>query len=96
VGGVHQEEFVFQQPGTVPVQYRNADSAGLDEAALTLQPWDGAAWTDAATTCTPSSTYHRQPEQNRLTVAICHLSQYALVETGGESMQAIYLLTVRR
>jgi hypothetical protein len=96
VGGVPQEEFVFQQPVTVTVQYSDAGIAGLDKAALTLQTWDGAAWTDAATTCTPSSIYDRQPEQNRLTVAICHLSQYALMETSGESMQSIYLPAVMR
>jgi CSLREA domain-containing protein len=95
VGGVQQEGFVFQQPVMLSLTYRDEDVAGLDEDALTLQTWDGAAWVDAATTCTPPAAYSRQPEQNRLGMHICHLSEYALV-VGAAPIRRIYLPLVLR
>jgi CSLREA domain-containing protein len=97
VGGVPQPGWVFQQPVLLTVNYNDEAVAGLDEDALTLQTWDGAAWMDAATTCTPPSAYDRQPAANQISVGICHLSEYALVEGGAaETEQAIYLPLVTR
>jgi len=97
VGGAQQDGFVFQQPVTLTVNYLDGNVAGLDEDALTLQTWGGTAWMDAATTCSPPSAYDRQPAANQISVAICHLSQYALVEGGGATAdQGIYLPLVTR
>lgn len=70
--------FTFAQPVTVSVGYSDADLNGLDEQSLRLTTWNGSAWVDAATTCSPASTYLRDTVNNRLSVAICHLSDYAL------------------
>lgn len=96
VGGVQQEGYVFPQPVLLSLTYADADVAGLDENALTLQIWDGGAWVDAATTCTPPAAYSRQPEQNRLGVHICHLSEYALMEAPAPPVRWIYLPLVLR
>jgi len=68
-------------------------SAGLDEKTLVLDYWDGSRWVDAATTCTPTSTYERHPAQNRLAVAICHLTDFGLM---GGVRYTIYLPLVVR
>jgi len=96
VGGVQQEGYAFQQPVLLSLTYADADVAGLDENALVLQTWDGGAWVDAATTCTPPAAYSRQPEQNRLGVPICHLSEYALMETAAPPARLIYLPLIMR
>lgn len=97
VGGVYQPGWVFQQPVTLTVNYQDGAIVGLDEEALVLQTWSGAAWVDAASTCTPSSVYNRQPDLNLLGITICHLSAYALVEGGAtETEQVIYLPLVTR
>jgi hypothetical protein len=93
VGGAQQADFVFQQPVRVTLHYHDADIEGLDEAELTLTYWDGTAWADAATTCTPASTYDRQPAANQLGIDICHLSQYALA---APETPSLYLPAVMR
>lgn len=80
VNSLGQPVTQFQQPITIIVDYTDTELAtlGLDESALSIALWNGSAWVDAATTCTPASTYVRDPVQNRLSVAICHLSEFAL------------------
>lgn len=95
-GGVQQEAYAFQQPVMLSLTYTDEDVAGLDENALVLQTWDGGAWVDAATTCTPPAAYSRQPEQNRLGLSICHLSEYALMEAAAPPPRLIYLPLVVR
>lgn len=72
------EGLAFDPPVKVSVTYTDNQIAGLDEASLALYVWEDPAWVDAATTCTPPSVYLREPELNRLSVDICHLSEYAL------------------
>jgi hypothetical protein len=74
----------------------DADLAGLDENTLTLQYWNGAVWADAATTCSPSSTYDRQPATNQLGVDICHLTPYALMGPQHAPRPTLYLPVVVR
>ena len=83
------ENLNFLQPVTVILDYTDADVAGLNENTLTLQRWDAAtsAWVDAA-----CGAYDRQPAQNRLSVPVCHLSQFGLFAP----MEYLYLPTVRR
>ena len=96
VGGVQQQHFAFQQPVRVTVHYSDADPAGLDENTLTLQYWNGTAWADAATTCTPTSTYDRQPATNQLGVDICHLTPYALMGPLHAPQPTLYLPVIVR
>jgi hypothetical protein len=70
--------FAFAQPIGVTVQYSDADIAGLNEQTLTLAYWNGTGWVDAGTTCAPPSIYTHEPEMNRFTVAICHLSEFGV------------------
>ena len=88
LGGSVQQGFAFSKPVTITIHYSEADVVGLGEDALTLDFWDGGGWVDAATTCTPVSTYDRHPTGNWLAVPICHLSEFALF---GEGKHYIYL-----
>jgi D-xylose transport system substrate-binding protein len=65
--------FVFSQPVTVTLYYLDANVVGLNEPALTLDYWTGSAWVDAA-----CGLYDRHPDENWLSVPICHLSEFAL------------------
>ncbi len=91
--GTVQLGFVFSKPITVVIHYSDADIAGMDENTLTLNYWDGSQWTDAAATCTPASIYERHPDENWLSVPICHLSEFVLL---GEKVNHIYLPLVWR
>jgi len=77
-GGERLSGFAFQKGVTVTMTYTDADVAGLEEDSLVLDYRDGDTWQDAAGTCTPPSTYRREPDRNRLSVAVCHLSDFAL------------------
>ncbi len=70
--------YTFGSPVTVTLRYSDADVLPMDEASLTLYYLSGSAWADAATTCSPASTYDRHPAENWLSVPICHLSRFAL------------------
>ncbi len=58
-----------------------------------LYYWDGAAWVDAATTCTPHSTYTRNLAANQISLPVCHLTQFALF---GRPTPGLYLPLVTR
>ncbi|MBL7063649.1 MAG: hypothetical protein ISS49_05490 [Anaerolineae bacterium] len=88
LGGSAQQGFAFSKPVTITIHYSEADVVWLGEDALTLDFWDGGGWVDAATTCTPVSTYDRRPDGNWLAVPICHLSEFALF---GEGKHYVYL-----
>jgi arabinogalactan oligomer/maltooligosaccharide transport system substrate-binding protein len=91
--GTVLSSFNFQQPITVTLSYNDADVAGINESSLTLNYWDGGSWVDAATSCTPSSTYDRHPAENWLAISICHLSRFALF---GPTEYRLYLPLVNR
>ena len=76
--GVFVPGLTFPTPVEVSITYSDADVAGMDEISLTLFYWNGSQWIDAATTCSPSSTYTRDLPNNVLSVPICHLSKYGL------------------
>jgi len=72
--------FAFETPITVTIHYSEQDVQMVsDESQLALMRWTGSGWEDAANTCTPPSPYARDPEGNLLSIAICHLSKYALL-----------------
>lgn len=79
----------FLQPMTVILDYTDADVLGMDENRLALLRWEPATstWVDAA-----CGAYNRQPAQNRLSVPLCHLSQYGMFG----AMDYLYLPMVRR
>jgi hypothetical protein len=68
----------LNKPVTITIQYRDSDIAGLVEDNLRLYYWTGSYWQDAATTCTPVSTYITDTVANMLQVPICHLSRYGM------------------
>ena len=76
--GVLQENFTFDNAFDLTISYSDDDVAGLNENDLRIYYQDGAAWIDAATTCTPDSTYNRDTVNNTITVAICHLTHFSL------------------
>ncbi|HEY75229.1 MAG TPA: hypothetical protein G4O00_03490 [Thermoflexia bacterium] len=92
--------FVFSQPLTITVNYTDSDVAGLDENTLRLYFWDGSQWVDGATTCVPTSTYHLYTQENRLELAICHLSRWGMMGfragDAGEKKVYLYLPIVLR
>ena len=88
--GLKLEDFTFQKPVTITLEYTDTDVAGLDENTLSLNYWDEdtSTWIDAATTCSPISKYGRHPGENWLAVPICHLSTFGLF---GSELNLIYL-----
>lgn len=86
--GKIQADFRFQRPVRVEVGYRDTDITDVDEAHVKLYIRENDQWKDAATTCTPTSQYERNLQENELTIEICHLSQYALF---GPDLSKIYL-----
>jgi hypothetical protein len=98
VGGVVQPGFVFSNPVTITLNYRDEDLEGpppLFEPDLRLYYWSDSAseWTDAINTCTPPMTYTRDLDANWLKVPICHLSTWALASI---EEQRLYLPLIMR
>lgn len=77
-GGVLMPGFAFNQPMQVAIEYTENGVTGIDENTLQLMYWNGSAWVDAATTCSPASTYTRDTGNNLISVAVCHLTEFAL------------------
>jgi hypothetical protein len=71
--GLLASGFVFSQAVTVTIYYANTDLVGFNESTLILDYWNGSTWADAA-----CGSYDRHPDENWLSVPICHLSQFAL------------------
>ena len=95
--GMRLDSFTFQKPITITIKYSDADINGLDEAGLTLMYLDGTIWVDAATTCTPPSSYVRDLANNGLATAVCHLSDFALFGPAIEPIEyRVYLPIVLR
>ncbi len=79
-GGAPLPDFAFETPVTVTIHYSDLDVRVVsDESRLALMRWTESGWEDAAQTCTPPSDYVRDLENNVLSVAICHLSEFALL-----------------
>lgn len=76
LGNTELEGYEFLKPLTVTIHYSEADIFGIDETGLGLYYWDGTTWQDAATTCSPPSTYVHDMVLNVLQVPICHLTEW--------------------
>jgi hypothetical protein len=72
-------DFGFNTPVTITIRYTDRDVSVIsDEAALQLAWWDGAQWIDAASTCSPISSYMRDTTTGILSVPVCAMGRYAL------------------
>jgi hypothetical protein len=71
--------FSFAAPVTITIHYSDDDIAGLDESTLRIVYWTGTAWAETADTCVPPSGYVRDLANNVLSVAACHLTEFAMV-----------------
>ena len=80
VAGSIQAEYTFQQPISITLTYTDADIATMDESTLLIHYYDtdSGTWINAATSCSPVSSYVRDMVNNRLTVAICHLTEFGM------------------
>lgn len=69
----------LRQPATVTLHYSASDVRVVsDESQLALWRRTGGNWSDATTTCTPPSGYHRDGQAGVLEVAICQLGHFGL------------------
>ena len=69
------DNFTFQQPVTLVIDYTDSDVAGIDENSLTLFFYDetNGIWSDQGIIVVA-----RDPANNRLTVQIPHLTEFAM------------------
>ncbi len=72
---------VFNHPITVTMTYTDSEIVGMDAGFLKIYYWDSGLlnWQDAATSCAPASTYNRQSGMHTISIAICHLTEFALL-----------------
>jgi len=77
------DNFAFNQPMSVRIDYTDANIVGLVEETLLLNYFDETTqtWVDAATTCAPPSTYVRNLNENYFTINVCHLTEFAVFGT---------------
>ena len=68
----------FSQPVTITLRYRDEDILGMDESSLILYNYDWAShsWVDAE----PCGGYQRDLDNNILYAAVCHFSDYSLID----------------
>lgn len=69
------DDFTFQQPVTLVIDYTDSDVAGIDENTLSLFFYDedNGVWSDQGIIVVA-----RDPANNRLTVQIPHLTEFAM------------------
>jgi hypothetical protein len=70
---------LLQTPLNVRMEYGEDVTSIANEDTLALYWWSGTEWVDAATTCSPVSTYIRVPETNQINVAVCQFGTFLLV-----------------
>jgi hypothetical protein len=82
IGGQVVKQMAFARPVSVSVIYDPSavSAVGADKLALYVE--EEGEWVDAATTCSPMSTYRHDAAAHMLRVDICHLSEYALFAGG--------------
>lgn len=70
-----QSNFTFQQPVTLVIEYTDGDVAGLNENELTLFFYNTTtnSWSDQGIV-----VMSRDPANNRITVQISHLTEFAM------------------
>jgi hypothetical protein len=71
-------DLTFNEPVTITVHYRPEDVEGMDENELRLYTYDWSShlWVEAD----PCGGYVRDPLNNILQAAVCHFSDYALMD----------------
>ena len=80
-------DYVFIEPFTLTIEYDDSDIAAIeDESELRVYYFDGASWRDVAETCSPVSVYQRDLNNNRLSVSVCHLTEFALFGPGASAI----------
>jgi hypothetical protein len=87
--------FVFTEPISIGINYTDVDVLWVYEDTLRLYYWDGGTWVDAASTCSPSSSYSRDLVQNTLNVETCHLTEYN-IQGGPIPSSLVYLPLIFR
>ena len=77
--------------GAITLTLHYDPAAGLEPDRLRIYYWDtsGPAWLDVATTCNPESTYGYG--NHFVQLAICHLTEFALLEVGEGGSSNVYL-----
>jgi len=85
---------VFVLPITVRISYAEANLGVSEEGMLNLYYWDLSSldWQDAVSTCS-GGTYTRNPDENWLSLPLCHLSEFSLMSSG---VQTQYLPLILR
>lgn len=80
----------FLTPVTLRVHYAPLHIENVDINKLAIYIWDenSSAWMDAATTCSPTSTYTRDMESSFIEVDICLTGEFILM---GEREYWVYL-----
>lgn len=91
--GGYLGQFLFENPIRLDLGYTDEALGDLPEEELILSYREGDGWIDAATSCAPTSAYVRDPENNRISVEICHLSEFGLFAPVG---QWLFLPAVQR
>lgn len=88
------EAYTFSQPIIITMAYREDAISPIPETKLQLFLFDvrQKQWLDVKSTCTPESTYHRNAAEDTLSVAVCHLTEFALFAVP----QQLYLPYVHR
>jgi hypothetical protein len=92
-----QVDVKLLKPIKMTVTYDDASvaRAAVDEETLILKYYyygQFQGWVDVAGTCTPESTYIRQPDQNQITVESCVFGQFALFQSSATTAtNSIYL-----
>lgn len=68
----------LNQPVTITLYYRDEDIFGIDENSLQLYnyDWPTHSWVAAS----PCGGYLRDPDANMLQAAVCHFSDYGLID----------------
>jgi uncharacterized repeat protein (TIGR01451 family) len=84
LGTVLQVGYVFKTPITITLDYDPDALGDVDEATLELHYWDGSQWTSAGIV-----VVERDTTNHRLVVTIAHLTEFAMLGTGGQ--HTIYL-----
>lgn len=89
----------FGRPVSITITYRDSSVADAVENDLLLFYLDEMqappAWVDAATTCDPISQYDRSPTEDRLGVAVCHLTQFGMFQPSIDGSPIVYLPLVQ-
>lgn len=93
----HEVMVPLALPAVITLTYSDGEVAGLLEDTLRLLAREEGGWVDAAATCTPASAYLREPDLNRLQVAICRLGEFALfAQPAPPDHRTLFLPLLRR